>query len=122
MAPSPTLFPPCYRERKCPFHLFFVELSDISVHFNRISQSGSYPISPLIYGVNFPPDASYIKNLGVTVARWGGNAVTAYNPFGDFTNAGADWYFENRDNGQSADDWLEMVQGAGASGLMTVPA
>jgi hypothetical protein len=59
----------------------------------------------------------------VTLGRWGGNAVTAYNPFGDFTNAGADWYFENRvaDDG-NADEWLGMVQGAGAGGLMTIPA
>jgi hypothetical protein len=33
------------------------------------------PISSLIYGVNFPTSASYINLLGVTMSRWGGNAV-----------------------------------------------
>jgi hypothetical protein len=54
-------------------------------------QQVSFPISPMIYGVNFPTSASYIQDLGVTVSRWGGNAVTAYNPAGNFTNAGNDW-------------------------------
>lgn len=80
-------------------------------------------ISPWIYGINFPTSASYIQHLGVTLSRWGGNAVTAYNPFGGFTNAGNDWYFENRviDNGQ-ADDWIGWVEGAGSSTIVTIPA
>ncbi|KAH6918404.1 glycoside hydrolase family 44-domain-containing protein [Coprinopsis sp. MPI-PUGE-AT-0042] len=78
------------------------------------------PINPLIYGVNWPKDANYIKTLGVTVSRWGGNAVTAYNPFGHFTNAGADWFFQNRGSDNS-DDWIGWVQGAGSDAIMTVP-
>ncbi|KAH8825196.1 glycoside hydrolase family 44-domain-containing protein [Flagelloscypha sp. PMI_526] len=68
-------------------------------------------INPLIYGVNFATDTAYVKDIGVSISRWGGNAVTAYNPFGGFTNAGADWFFENRniDYG-SADDWLGWVK------------
>jgi len=90
---------------------------------SSVLASAKLPINPLIYGVNFPTSADYIKKLGVTISRWGGNAVTAYNPFGGFTNAGADWYFENRaiDNGQ-ADDWMSWVQGAGSSSLLTIPA
>jgi len=85
---------------------------------------GSGPvIDPLIYGVNFPPSADYIKHLGVTVSRWGGNAVTAYNPDGHFTNAGNDWFFENRVAGEGgADDWMGWVKGAGSQALLTVPA
>lgn len=86
-----------------------------------IVQSVNYPINPLVYGVNFPTSASYIKNLGVPLSRWGGNAVTAYNPFGGFTNAGSDWYFENRAS-DSADDWLGWVKGAGSASMLTVPA
>lgn len=83
----------------------------------------SYPISPLIYGVNFPPSATYIQDLGVTMSRWGGNAVTAYNPAGQFTNAGNDWFFENRvADPPNADDWVGWVQGAGSATLLTVPA
>jgi len=63
----------------------------------------------------------YIKHLGVTISRWGGNAVTAYNPFGGFTNAGNDWYFENRDS-DSANDWAGWVHGAGSDTLVTIPA
>jgi Glycoside hydrolase family 44 len=79
------------------------------------------PISPLIYGVNWPKDANYIKTLGVTISRWGGNAVTAYNPFGHFTNAGSDWFFQNRGS-DSGDDWVGWVQGAGSDAILTVPA
>ncbi|KAG7094618.1 hypothetical protein E1B28_005442 [Marasmius oreades] len=86
-----------------------------------IATQGSLAISPLIYGVNFPTDANYIKTLGVTFSRWGGNTATSYNPNGDFINAGADWYFENRGS-DKADDWLGWVNGAGSSSLMTVPA
>ncbi|KZT35296.1 hypothetical protein SISSUDRAFT_990707 [Sistotremastrum suecicum HHB10207 ss-3] len=88
-----------------------------------VDQSTNYPISPLIYGVNFPTSASYIQDLGVTLSRWGGNAVTAYNPFGQFTNAGNDWYFENRvADPPSADDWIGWVGGAGSQSIVTVPA
>ncbi|KAF9269904.1 hypothetical protein L218DRAFT_1071416 [Marasmius fiardii PR-910] len=80
-------------------------------------------IDPLVYGVNFPKDANYIKSLGVTLSRWGGNTASPYNPNGDFTNAGADWYFENRDNENGkADDWVGWVNGAGSKSLLTVPA
>ena len=73
--------------------------------------------------MNFPTDASYITSLGITLSRWGGNAVTAYNPFGGFTNAGADWYFENRNSdGGSADDWIGWVEGASSDTLLTIPA
>lgn len=88
-----------------------------------IVQTVAHPISPLIYGVNFPPSASYVHDLGVTMARWGGNAVTAYNPAGQFTNAGNDWFFENRvADPPDADAWVGWVKGAGASTLLTVPS
>ncbi|KAJ7132681.1 glycoside hydrolase family 44-domain-containing protein [Mycena filopes] len=94
-----------------------------AVQFLSIVQQVSFPISPLIYGVNFPTSASYIQDLGVTMSRWGGNAVTAYNPTGEFTNAGDDWYFENRvADPPNADDWVGWVQGAGSQALLTVPA
>lgn len=71
--------------------------------------------------MNFPTNAAYITELGITISRWGGNAVTAYNPFGGFTNAGNDWFFENRAN-DNADDWIEWVHGAGSASLLTIPA
>ncbi|XP_006457913.1 hypothetical protein AGABI2DRAFT_64785 [Agaricus bisporus var. bisporus H97] len=88
-----------------------------------INKSIKSPINPHIYGVNFPVSADYIQHLGITISRWGGNAVTAYNPFDGFTNAGADWYFENRGSTDgTAEDWLAWVQGAGSDALLTVPA
>ncbi|KAG6852563.1 hypothetical protein C0991_010935, partial [Blastosporella zonata] len=104
-----------------------VNISDISVTLNQkvklatVIPAISYPINPHIYGVNFPTDANYVRNLGIPMSRWGGNAVTAYNPFGGFTNAGNDWYFENRAS-DSADDWVGWVDGAGSDTMMTIPA
>ncbi|KAF7977906.1 hypothetical protein HWV62_2470 [Athelia sp. TMB] len=86
-----------------------------------INQAVNHPISPLVYGMAFPTDAAYIEELGITISRWGGNAVTAYNPFGGFTNAGNDWYFENRAS-DSADDWVGWVNGAGSASMLTIPA
>ncbi|KAG8824630.1 hypothetical protein FRC17_009065 [Serendipita sp. 399] len=94
-----------------------------AVQYASIVTSVSTPINPLIYGVNWPPSAAYIQQLGVTVSRWGGNAVTAYNPFGDFTNAGNDWYFENRKaDAGGADGWLGWIKATGSKTMLTIPA
>lgn len=90
---------------------------------DSVDQTVTTAISPLIYGINFPTDASYIADLGVTLSRWGGNAVTAYNPFGGYTNAGNDWYFENRNiDGGQADDWIGWVEAAGSQTIVAIPA
>lgn len=52
------------------------------------------PISPWIYGANFPSDAQLTAGR-LTVARWGGNAVTRYNYEIDVSNRAADYFFEN---------------------------
>jgi hypothetical protein len=93
------------------------------VQYGTITVANKRVISPLIYGVNFPTDANYIKTIGVTVSRWGGNAVTAYNPNGDFTNAGNDWFFENRMAGPpSADGWIGWTRAAGSKSMVSIPA
>jgi MYXO-CTERM domain-containing protein len=53
-----------------------------------------HPISPLIYGVNFPSD-DQIDAAKLTVGRWGGNATTRYNYQDDVQNTAFDYYFEN---------------------------
>jgi MYXO-CTERM domain-containing protein len=53
-----------------------------------------HPISPLIYGMNFPSDAQ-IDGARLAVARWGGNSTTRYNYLGDVHNTAFDYYFEN---------------------------
>ncbi|KAL0951928.1 hypothetical protein HGRIS_008582 [Hohenbuehelia grisea] len=94
-----------------------------AVQHGSVVQSVKTAINPQIYGVNWPPSASYIQHLGVTISRWGGNAVTPYNPFLDVTNAGNDWYFENRasENG-NADAWIGWTKAAGSASMLTVPA
>jgi Glycoside hydrolase family 44 len=54
----------------------------------------SHDISPYIFGTNWGP-ASSVKDLGVTVRRWGGNRTTKYNWQNDVDSAGADWFFLN---------------------------
>ena len=53
-----------------------------------------HPISPLIYGINFAPDADVVAGR-LTLTRWGGNGTTRYNWQIDTTNTGADYFFEN---------------------------
>jgi hypothetical protein len=54
----------------------------------------AHEISPLIFGVNWG-SASTVKDIGVTVRRWGGNRATKYNWKYDVDSAGVDWYFLN---------------------------
>jgi len=54
----------------------------------------AHEISPYIFGTNWGP-ASSVKDLGVTVRRWGGNRSTKYNWKDDLDSAGSDWFFLN---------------------------
>jgi Glycoside hydrolase family 44 len=54
----------------------------------------AHDISPYIFGTNFGP-TSALKDLGVTVRRWGGNRTSKYNWKYDVDSAGSDWYFLN---------------------------
>jgi hypothetical protein len=49
--------------------------------------------------------------------------MTPYNPFGGFTNAGADWFFENRvSDPKDADDWVGWTRGASSQSMVSIPA
>lgn len=48
--------------------------------------------------------------------------MTAYNPFGGYTNSGNDSYLGDRASEGSAGDWVGWVQGAGSETLLTIPA
>ena len=83
------------------------------------------PISPYIYGFNFP---DWRKQKCVTLCRWGGNRTTAYNWETNASNAGNDWHYQNDDylsrSDAPADPVLKMVQAAqaaGAASIVTVP-
>jgi hypothetical protein len=53
-----------------------------------------HAISPYIYGVStFGLDAAYLRDLGITITRWGGDGITRYNWQVDASNSGFDWYF-----------------------------
>lgn len=88
---------------------------------NVDSGANSYPISDFIYGHAFPSAAS-IASFRIPSARWGGNAVSTFNPFKNVTNSANDWYFENRaqENG-GAEGWMAMVKSKGAQSFLTVP-
>jgi hypothetical protein len=87
-----------------------------------------HPISPLIYGVNFPPNAAYVGNSGATLVRWGGNAATRYNWKNFDTNAAQDFYFANRTFANGADTTLyndstkfvSNIAAAGGNPVMTI--
>jgi hypothetical protein len=89
-----------------------------------------HAISPLIYGMNFP-DEPLMKELGLTVQRWGGNAATRYNWRNDTSNRASDWFFENvpndnanptaLPNGSASDQFVEQGRKAGIQTILTIP-
>jgi hypothetical protein len=63
--------------------------ANINVTYNINTDVNRTPISKYIYGSNSGGNSDY------TVVRSGGNRLTAYNWENNWSNAGADWYFEN---------------------------
>jgi len=59
----------------------------------EIDGAKKQPISPYIYGTNQPDWRSHSKHL--TLTRWGGNRITAYNWETNASNAGSDWQHQN---------------------------
>jgi hypothetical protein len=91
----------------------------------QVDGSKRAPISPYVYGVNFP---KWDKDGWKTpLTRAGGNRLTAYNWETNASNAGSDWQHQN-DNLMGADlpgeAMRRSVAGAfdhGAAMIMTVP-
>jgi len=87
-----------------------------------------HPIDPRIYGVAWATEPA-ITDLGITLNRWGGNAMSRYNWEISTANRAKDWFFENQpdavagdgSNGESADDFIGPTLNAGADALMTIP-
>jgi len=84
-----------------------------------------HPISPLIYGVSFAPEAT-LRDLRVPVHRAGGNSASLYDWRGEARNAGRDWFFESLpidpdDVAQYGDRFVERSRKAGAAAMLTVP-
>jgi hypothetical protein len=62
-----------------------------TVDLTRPGQS----ISDYIYGVCDLPEKS-LRDFGIPITRWGGNATTRFNWKINADNGAADWYFKNR--------------------------
>lgn len=87
-----------------------------------------YPISPWIYGVaaSSSDNEQTLQELGVTVARWGGNARTRHNWEINASNAGGDWYYTNVSQGDSVPgsaslQFMQRNQRLGALSILTIP-
>jgi hypothetical protein len=96
-----------------------------------------HPISPLIYGVNFPADAQ-ISEGRLTFSRWGGNSTSRYNYVIDVQNTASDYFFENipgcwgtagncsppptdPQTNSGANAFLQQANANGMVALLTVP-
>ncbi|MFN8422705.1 MAG: glycoside hydrolase family 44 protein [Anaerolineae bacterium] len=76
-------------------------------------------------------DPALMRELGMTVRRWGGNATTRYNYLDDTSNRGSDWFFETlpEDNpdrarlpaGSAADRFVAEGLAVGTNTVLTVP-
>jgi hypothetical protein len=81
-----------------------------------------HPISPDIYGLN-GADPAFAAEIGLPVARWGGNASTRYNFKNHTYNTGSDWYFENivaaPDN--TVESFVSTNRDRGTKQVVTVP-
>jgi hypothetical protein len=92
----------------------------VSVTVNVLANR--HPISPYVYGANFPPSTAYIKAGGLTLSRWGGNNSSRYNWKINAKNDDADWYFENYSWGSpNSAGFIEQAVAGGAAPIMTIP-
>lgn len=85
------------------------------------------PISPYIYGLNFPDWSK--MGRGFTLARQGGNRMSAYNWETNASNAGNDYQHQNdgymgtsNEPGWTVSNFVRPAQANGATLLLTVPA
>ncbi|MEI6085669.1 MAG: glycoside hydrolase family 44 protein [Verrucomicrobiota bacterium] len=82
----------------------------------------NHTISPFIYGLAWAPSTNYLKDIGATVNRWGGNHTSTYNWQAGTKNLANDWYFENSAwSDGTATAFIAGNTGAGAQSLLTLP-
>ncbi len=92
----------------------------------EIDAAHTYPISPLIYGANFPDWRTMAGKI--TATRLGGNRMTAYNWETNASNAGSDWNNQNDAfmgksdvPGETVRKFLDGAIKANAAAIVTVP-
>jgi hypothetical protein len=78
-----------------------------------------HAVSPYIYGLNFAAEA-LAGELNLPVNRWGGNSTSRYNWQLGATNAGSDWYYENKSDGTHA-GWIAQNLRTGTDSLLSIP-
>lgn len=100
-----------------------------AITINVDAAADPHPIDPRIYGSSWAT-AAQITGLGLTLNRWGGNAMSRYNWAFSTANRCKDYFFYNipdsvssgdGSNGKSADDFINLTFGAGAHPVMTIP-
>lgn len=100
-----------------------------AITINVDAAADQHPIDPRIYGASWAT-AAQIQSLGLTLNRWGGNAMSRYNWAFSTANRCKDYFFYNipdpvssgdGSNGKSADDFITLTFGAGAQPVMTIP-
>jgi Glycoside hydrolase family 44 len=81
-----------------------------------------HAISPDIYGLN-GADPAFAAEIGLPVARWGGNASSRYNFRNHTYNTGSDWYFENIVAGpeNTVESFVTTNRDRGTKQIVTVP-
>jgi hypothetical protein len=109
----------------CTLAALSVALAQTEAVFT-LNPSQTKPISPYIYGTNFPD----WKGLGTRfpLARQGGNRMSAYNWETNASNAGSDWQHQNdgymgesNEPGWTTRQFFQPAQANGAAVLLTVP-
>jgi hypothetical protein len=92
----------------------------------EIDGAKRHAISPYIYGTNQPDWQGPSKYL--TLTRWGGNRITAYNWETNASNAGSDWQHQNDGflspsnlPGEPVRKFVADARAAGAAVVVTVP-
>jgi hypothetical protein len=81
-----------------------------------------HAISADIYGLN-GADPAFAAEIGMPVARWGGNASSRYNFRNHTYNTGSDWYFENivATDSNTLESFVKTNRDRGTKQVVTVP-
>ncbi|MCU7730698.1 endoglucanase [Actinoplanes sp. KI2] len=86
------------------------------------ASAARHAISPDIYGLN-GADPAFAAEIGMPVARWGGNASSRYNFKNHTYNTGSDWYFENivASDSNTLESFVTTNRDRGTKQVVTVP-
>ena len=98
-----------------------------AVNVNIDVLANRHTISPFVYGGNPSEGPAQATDLGMSLARFGGNEASNYNWQLHTYNSGADWYFEDFTLGDFEGNPIDSVQfitnyqNAGSHALTTMP-